>query len=109
MVKNKISKKQKAYSKKELTLTDDKIFHKHDPLENLLDKKIVIGAIAECVKENDFEGIVEIIQIYMRALKRSKSVQQVESAAEMHGVDYGESKSPCLASSRQSNSSKKFN
>jgi hypothetical protein len=44
-----------------------------DPNEALLDRDHIGRALSECLKENDIKGFVEIIKIYLSALRRASS------------------------------------
>lgn len=44
----------------------------HDPLKELLNEKFIDAAIIECLKNNDPEGAMEMLRIYMNALNRAK-------------------------------------
>lgn len=43
------------------------------PSKQLTDKTFIGEAILECLNNNDPEGVMEMISIYINALKRSKS------------------------------------
>ncbi len=58
------------------------MFEEYRPLEFILNKENILRAIAECLQKGDFEGILEVIQIYKRALKRAKKYK-----AEMENSD----------------------
>lgn len=42
------------------------------PREWLLNEKNIGNAIMECLKENDPEGVVEVITLYLKALNKKK-------------------------------------
>jgi DNA-binding phage protein len=42
----------------------------YDPLEDLLDEKIVGGAFLEYLQDNDHEGTLEVIAIYLEAINK---------------------------------------
>lgn len=44
----------------------------HDPLKELLDEQFIDAAILECLKNDDPEGAMEVLQIYIKALSRAK-------------------------------------
>jgi len=46
---------------------------KHNPLKELLNEKFIDAAIIECLKNNDPEGAMEVLQIHMNALSRAKA------------------------------------
>ncbi len=72
MVKTKILTKQEKYSPKALNLKNPEEFRMHHPEETLLDEKSVGEAILECLKENDTESLIEILEGYLSALNKSK-------------------------------------
>lgn len=45
---------------------------KHNPLKELTNEKFIDAAILECLKNNDPEGAMEVLRIYMDALNRTK-------------------------------------
>lgn len=55
--------------KKELDLTD------YSPTEELLDEKFIAMAIWDCFKNNDPEGIVEIIETHLEIVNKSQAAK----------------------------------
>lgn len=51
-------------------------FEEFSPLDELLDENNLIEAIQECTRDNDPEGILEVIQIYLDACERAKKKPQ---------------------------------
>ncbi len=45
----------------------------YSPTKELLDEKFIAEAIWECLKNNDPEGVVEIIQAHLRVVNKSKA------------------------------------
>ena len=43
---------------------------KHDPFKTLLDEKLIAQAFWECLKENDPQGAMEIINAHLNALTK---------------------------------------
>lgn len=72
MDKTKISHKPEKSSPKNLKIKNWKGITKCNPEETLLDEKLVANAIFECLKENDTEALMEIVDGYLSALNRSK-------------------------------------
>jgi len=72
MDKTKISPKQEKSSPKKLKIKNWKGITKYNPEETLLDENLIANAIFECLKENDTEALMEIIEGYLSALNRSK-------------------------------------
>ena len=77
MAKKKILQKQKESS--EITvvecINEDKL-ERHEPFEYILNKKNLIETVVECLKNNDFEGVFEVIDIYIKTLKKAKKSQK---------------------------------
>jgi DNA-binding phage protein len=75
MVRAKISPEQKKSSKaaQKPGLKAKVGLKKLNPSKQLTDKKFIGAAILECLNNNDPEGVMEMISIYINALKRSKS------------------------------------
>ncbi len=42
-----------------------------NPAKELLDETLIDRAICECIQEDDFEGVNEVIGIYLEALKKT--------------------------------------
>lgn len=79
MAKVKTSTKQKTASESTVTV-NRKLLKKREPLVALLDKDKICAAIKECLSENDFAGIIEIVQIYLKAKKRAAKPEDHEQA-----------------------------
>lgn len=47
----------------------------HDPIKNLTDEKFIGQTIMECLLNNDPEGVMEIIQIYVDALEKTQLIE----------------------------------
>lgn len=62
---------------------DESEFTEHDPFEFLLNRDNIIKAIKECVKENDLDGVMEMVRIYRQAVRCSKIVNQAEDSPTM--------------------------
>lgn len=56
-----------------LKIRDDSGVLEHDPLKELLDETFIDAAIMECLKNNDPEGAMEVLRIYMNALNCAKN------------------------------------
>lgn len=72
MDKIKISAKPEKSSPKPLKLKSMKGIRIHHPEKTLMDEKLVSEAILECLKENDTECLMEILEGYLNTLNRSK-------------------------------------
>lgn len=53
-------------------LKEDANLKEYDPLKNLLDTQKMGAAVMECLIENDTEGAMEIIEIYLDAVNRTQ-------------------------------------
>ena len=47
-----------------------------DPIKVLADENFIGKAIIECLRNNDPEGVMEVIEIYLGALEKTKFVQK---------------------------------
>ena len=56
---------------------DVKVF-RHDPYKSLTDEKKIAQAFWDCLKDNDPEGAMEMISIYMNAVNKLKLSQEEE-------------------------------
>lgn len=48
----------------------------YDPLKELTDENFVGKAILDCLRNNDPEGVMEVIEVYLGALEKSKFMQK---------------------------------
>jgi probable addiction module antidote protein len=44
----------------------------HDPDKNLKDPKFVGAALLQCLRDNDPEGVMEVLAVYLSTLNKSK-------------------------------------
>jgi DNA-binding phage protein len=51
---------------------------KHDPFKALLDEKLIAQAFWECLKENDPEGAMEVINAHLNALNKVQFTKESE-------------------------------
>ena len=65
------SAQEKSYPRK-LKLKNSKGIRIHHPEKTLMNEKLVSEGILECLKENDTEALMEIIEGYLSVLNRSK-------------------------------------
>lgn len=82
MAKTKTLKNQPAYLEKLAKLDLDKIkgLTRSHPLEELIDPQMTALAILESLQNNDPEGVMEIIAIYLEAVNKAKLRQEVNLA-----------------------------
>ena len=50
----------------------------YSPTEELLDETFIAKAIWECLKNNDPEGVMEVIETYLQAVNKVKAAQNTE-------------------------------
>ena len=48
----------------------------YNPAKDLLDEELVARAIWECLKDNDPEGVIEILEIHISAKNKSQLTRQ---------------------------------
>jgi DNA-binding phage protein len=72
MDKTKTSAKQEKSSTKKLKLKSLEGVRVHHPEKTLMDEKLVSEGILQCLKENNTEALIEIIEGYLSILNRSK-------------------------------------
>lgn len=74
-----LSKKPKKEPSKKTTLhleDFEGVGKEHDPSEFLTDDRNLGKAIIECLENNDPEGVMEVIAIYLEAVNKSKLSQK---------------------------------
>lgn len=52
----------------------------YSPTEELSDENFIGKAILECLKNNDPEGVMEVLSIYLKTVNKVKSAQQANVA-----------------------------
>lgn len=72
---NRMDKKQEEVS---YVLREDANLKEYDPMKNLLDTKKMGAAVMECLIENDTEGALEIIEIYLDAVNRTQFLKEAK-------------------------------
>ncbi len=72
MGKAKTLKEQKKFARTGYPMKLKKKPRKYDPMKDLLDEHLIAEAIWDCLKENDPEGVVEILEFHFRAKNKSK-------------------------------------
>lgn len=76
MARRKTLTKQKKYIKSGSMTKLKKKPIKYDPMRDLLNEQLIAKAIWECLKENDPEGVIEILEAHMRAKNKSKLARE---------------------------------
>jgi len=82
MAKAKTSTKRKTSSQKDkkLKIKDFTGIQEYSPTEQLLDKNFIGAAILECLSNNDPEGVMEIIEIYLDTLNKTQMAKKTHLA-----------------------------
>ena len=82
MAKAKISVKRKTSSSKvkKVKIKDFSGLQEYSPTERLLDKNFIGAAILECLSNNDPEGVMEIIEIYLDTLNKTQTSKKARLA-----------------------------
>ncbi len=78
MAKVKISGKQKGSSKRILTLKKGSSVVEYSPTANLLDENFMGKVILECLKDNDPEGVIEVIETYLDTVNKVQALKGVQ-------------------------------
>lgn len=78
MGKAKISQKQKKSSENTQTLKLKKNVDltEYSPTKELLDENFIALAIWDCLKNNDAEGVMEIIQAHLSVVNKQKNAKE---------------------------------
>jgi DNA-binding phage protein len=71
-VKTSAKRKESSRKQKELRIKDFKGIKKVNPLNYLTNEENVGLAILECLQNNDPEGVMEAISVYVNALDKAK-------------------------------------
>jgi DNA-binding phage protein len=50
--------------------------NEYEPMKDLLDEKIIAKAIWECLKENNPDGVIEILEAHLYAKNKSKLAKE---------------------------------
>lgn len=53
-----------------------KMPREYDPLKDLLDEQRIATAVWECLKDNDPDGVIEILEAHLRAKNKSKLARE---------------------------------
>lgn len=87
MVKAKISKRRKRSSAitlrskpRIMKLKKGARVRESNPTEEILNEDLISRAIWECFKEGDSDGVVEIIEIYLRAANKTRIAKEASVA-----------------------------
>ena len=88
MVKARTSRKRKKSSVNALKLKNRRILRlkkdsgvrESNPTEELLDEGLISRAIWECLKEGDSEGVIEVLEIYLYAVNKTRIAKEASVA-----------------------------
>ena len=75
MAKRKTSTTQKKSTKGGLIKFKKKT-REYDPLKDLLDEELIAQAVWECLRENDPEGVIEILEAHISAKNKSQPFKE---------------------------------
>ena len=53
-----------------IELKEGLVFERHDPVKGLLDKKRLLGAVKECLEEDDNVALLDIVKTYVQTFKK---------------------------------------
>lgn len=48
----------------------------YDPMKDLLDEELIAKAVWECLKENDPDGVIEILEVHISAKNKSQLAKE---------------------------------
>ncbi len=63
-----------------IKLKENTDVRKNNPREDLLDEELISRAVWECVKEGDFEGVIEVIKAYLEAVNKTEIAREASMA-----------------------------
>ena len=76
MARQRISIKQRKYTKSGLMIKLKKKAREYDPMKDLLDETLIATAVWECLKDNDPNGVIEILEAHLRAKNKSQLARE---------------------------------
>lgn len=68
----------KMKPKKEIKLRKDAQIFDYSPTQELLDETFIAKAVWECLKNNDPEGVMEVIEAHLEAINKVKASEHVQ-------------------------------
>ena len=78
MVRAKISTRRRKSTKSGSVIKFKKRPREYDPMKDLLDEKLIAKAIWDCLKENDPDGVIEILEAHISAKNKSQLIQEYD-------------------------------
>ena len=86
MAKKKTSSKQeRLYDNYKIYNAKYELFEGPDPIDFFLKEGNLNEAILECAEKKDFEGVIEIIEIYLHALKVAQDQKRIKNIDDYYG------------------------
>jgi len=78
MVKKKTSKnpKKSMQNTPKVKLKNEHLLEEYSPTEEIIEGTLIGEAIWECLQNNDPEGVVEMIEIYLNAVNKVKAAKE---------------------------------
>lgn len=76
MAKLKISGRRKKFIKTGSMHKFKKRPSEYNPTKDLLDERLIAKAIWECLKENDPDGVIEIVEAHIQAKNKSQIAEE---------------------------------
>ena len=76
MVRRRTLITQKKYTESGSVTKFKKTPHKYNPMKDLLDEQLIAKAVWECLKDNDPDGVIEILDVHFRAKNKSKLARE---------------------------------
>ncbi|MDP1880718.1 MAG: hypothetical protein Q8K60_07245 [Parachlamydiaceae bacterium] len=76
MVKTKTLTKRKKFTKIGSMTKLKKQPREYNPRKYLLDEQLIAQAVWECLKENDPDGVIEILEAHLRAKNKSQLAKE---------------------------------
>lgn len=65
-------------SKKEIKLKNDELLIDYSPTQELLDENFIAKAVWECLKNNDPEGVMEVIEAHLEVVNKVRAAENTE-------------------------------
>lgn len=78
MARQKTSITQKRYVENGSMIKLKKKPREYNPLKELLNEDLIASAVWECLKDNDPNGVIEILEAHLRAKNKSKLARNNE-------------------------------
>jgi len=76
MAKAKISIRRRKSAKSGSMIKLKKRPREYDPMKDLLDEELIAKAVWECLKENDPDGVIEILEVHISAKNKSQLAKE---------------------------------